>query len=115
LKVGLEIDPQNESMKELFEKAKSESETIDVHDGEEKEIIDSLQSWLTENGAEFSKLCLRSSVEKKRSVHARRDIHKGECVLKIKQKEMLTFGRALRSKVGQMFEEHTQPADLELP
>ena len=73
-------------MKELFEKAKAESETILVHDGKEKEIIDNLESWLSEEGAEINKLRLRSSEDKKRSVHASRDIRKGECVLKIKAK-----------------------------
>jgi hypothetical protein len=85
LQKALEIEPENEDCKKLFEETKTEYEednSIAV-DHPERARFEKLLVWLKEGGSVFDKLKIRYYTADYRGVHAARDIKKGETILLI--------------------------------
>ena len=56
--------------------------------------------WLADGGSKFDKLKIRFYTEDYRGVHAARDIKKGEIILYVPKKQIITLEMAFASPVG---------------
>lgn len=59
-------------------------------------------SWMKKDGAEFDKLKVRYYSPDYRGVHAARDIKKGETILFVPKKEIITLEMAFASPIGKL-------------
>jgi len=102
LKKGLEIEPDNETLKALTEEIKKEIEEDSnlPLDHPERKRFDSLLNWLKEGGSDFGKLKLRYYTADYRGVHAARNIKKGETILYVPKDKIITLEMAFASPVG---------------
>lgn len=71
-------------------------------DAEEKERFEKLFKWMTKDGAQFDKLKMRYYGPDYRGVHAARDIKKGETILYVPKKEIITLEMAMESPIGSL-------------
>lgn len=69
-------------------------------EADEKERFDKMFAWMKHDGAEFGKLKLRYYAPDYRGVHAARDIKKGETILYVPKKEIITLEMAMESPIG---------------
>lgn len=67
---------------------------------EEKVRFDKLFEWMKKDGAEFDKLKMRYYAPDYRGVHAAREVHKGETILYVPRKEIITLEMAMESPIG---------------
>lgn len=67
---------------------------------EEKKRFDRLFSWMKKDGADFEKLKMRYYAPDYRGVHAAREIKKGETILYVPKKEIITLEMAMESPIG---------------
>ena len=66
----------------------------------EKDRFDALFKWMKEEGADFTKLKLRYYAPDYRGVHAARDIKKGEIIVYVPLKEIITLEMAMACPIG---------------
>jgi len=69
-------------------------------DHPERQRFNDMFEWLKNSGAYFEKLKLRYYSEDYRGVHAARAIKKGETILLVPLKEILTLDMAMVSPIG---------------
>ena len=103
LQKAFELDPSNEQVKELLEfhiEEKKEDDYVPVP--EEKVRFEALFSWMKKDGAEFDKLKMRYYAPDYRGVHAARDVNKGETILYVPRKEIITLEMAMESPIGKL-------------
>ena len=96
------MEPENEDLKSLLSEVKEQYDAdhlINV-DAEEKERFEKLFKWMTKDGANFDKLKMRYYGPDYRGVHAARDIKKGETILYVPKKEIITLEMAIESPIG---------------
>ena len=67
---------------------------------DEKARFDKLFNWMRTDGAQFDKLKMRYYAPDYRGVHAARDIKKGETILYVPKKEIITLEMAMESPIG---------------
>ena len=67
---------------------------------EEKVRFDKLFEWMKKDGAEFDKLKMRYYAPDYRGVQAAREVHKGETILYVPRKEIITLEMAMESPIG---------------
>ena len=67
---------------------------------EEKQRFDALFDWMRTDGAEFDKLKMRYYAADYRGVHASREIKKGEVIVYVPLKEIVTLEMAMDSPIG---------------
>lgn len=75
----MELDPENEQAKQLYEECKSEwdeDHTVS-EDNPEKQRFTRLESWLRDGGSKFDKLKIRFYTPIYRGVHAAKRIRVG--------------------------------------
>lgn len=73
---AIELDPESESAKELYEECKTEwdeDHTV-AEDNPEKQRFNRLENWLKEGGSQYEKLKIRFYNPIYRGVHAAKDI-----------------------------------------
>lgn len=99
---GLEVDPSNEDLRSLLAEVKEQydADHLIKVDTEEKERFEKLFKWMTKDGAQFDKLKMRYYGPDYRGVHAARDIKKGETILYVPKKEIITLEMAMESPIG---------------
>lgn len=61
--------------------------------------------WMIKDGAEFDKMKVRYYAPDYRGVHAARDIKKGETILYVPRKEIITLEMAIASPIGKLMYE----------
>ena len=66
----------------------------------ERQRFNDMFNWLKSDGAYFEKLKLRYYTEDYRGVHAARAIKKGETILLVPLKDLLTLDMAMASPIG---------------
>lgn len=69
---------------------------------EEKTRFEALFDWMKQDGAIFDKLKLRYYGPDYRGVHAARDVKKGETILYVPLKEIITLEMAMESPIGSL-------------
>jgi len=69
---------------------------------EEKARFETLFDWMRNDGAEFDKLKVRYYAPDYRGVHAAREIKKGETILYVPLKEIITLEMAMESPIGSL-------------
>ncbi len=69
-------------------------------DHPERKRFNDMFEWLKKDGAYFEKLKLRYYTQDYRGVHASRAIKKGETILLVPLKNLLTLDRAMESPIG---------------
>lgn len=69
-------------------------------DHPERKRFNKMFDWLASDGAKFDKLKLRYYTEDYRGVHAAKDIQKGETILLVPRKNLLTLDMAMQSPIG---------------
>jgi len=70
----------------------------------ERQRFEALFKWMLDDGASFDKLKMRYYSDNYRGVHASRDIPKGETILYVPLKEIITLEMCMQSPIGiQMF------------
>ena len=69
---------------------------------EEKVRFESLFQWMKDDGAEYDKLKMRYYAPDYRGVHAARDVKKGETILYVPRKEIITLEMAMESPIGKL-------------
>jgi len=69
-------------------------------DHPERQRFNKMFQWLKNSGAYFEKLKLRYYTEDYRGVHAARAIKKGETILLVPLKDLLTLDMAMASPIG---------------
>ena len=99
---GLEIEPENEALTMLFLEIKQEFEedTSLPLEHPERQRFERLLKWLADGGSKFDKLKIRFYTEDYRGVHAARDIKKGETILYVPKKQIITLEMAFASPLG---------------
>ena len=96
-----EADPENEPIKELLDFALAEAKEDDyLPVPEEKVRFEAMFNWMKKDGAEFDKLKMRYYAPDYRGVHAARDVKKGETILYVPRKEIITLEMAMESPIG---------------
>ena len=96
-----EADPENEPIKELLDFALAEAKEDDyLPVPEEKVRFEAMFNWMKKDGAEFDKLKMRYYAPDYRGVHAARDVQKGETILYVPRKEIITLEMAMESPIG---------------
>lgn len=96
-----EAEPENESIKELLDFAITEAKEDDyLPVPEEKVRFEAMFNWMKKDGAEFDKLKMRYYAPDYRGVHAARDVKKGETILYVPRKEIITLEMAMESPIG---------------
>ena len=101
LKEAIILDPENVEIQKMLEFAESElSLDKNVPVMEEKQRFDALFDWMKTDGAEFNKLKLRYYAPDYRGVHAARDIKKGETIVYVPLKEIITLEMAMETPIG---------------
>ena len=101
LKEAITLDPENVEIQKMLEFAESElSLDKNVPVMEEKQRFDALFDWMKTDGAEFNKLKLRYYAPDYRGVHAARDIKKGETIVYVPLKEIITLEMAMETPIG---------------
>jgi protein-histidine N-methyltransferase len=99
---GLATDSTNEDLLALRGEIKEQYDAdhkINVA-VEEKTRFDAMFDWMKHDGASFDKLKMRYYAPDYRGVHASRDIVKGETILYVPKKEIITLEMAMQSPVG---------------
>lgn len=99
---GLATDKDNEDLKNLKVEVTEQYQAdhkINV-EPEEKARFERLFRWMRKDGAEFDKLKMRYYAPDYRGVHAARDIKKGETILYVPKKEIITLEMAMESPIG---------------
>lgn len=98
----MEIDASNNDISKLFEETKQEIEEDNNIPADHPERIrfESLIKWLHDGGSTFEKLKLRFYSPEYRGVHAARDIKKGEIILHVPKKQIITLEMAIASPIG---------------
>jgi len=66
----------------------------------EKERFEVMFGWMRDGGSIFDKLKMRYYAADYRGVHASRDIKKGETILYVPKKEIITLEMAMESPIG---------------
>ena len=95
------LDPENEPIKELLDFSVAEAKEDDyLPVPEEKVRFESMFNWMKKDGAEFDKLKMRYYAPDYRGVHAARDVKKGETILYVPKKEIITLEMAMESPIG---------------
>ena len=95
------IEPENEPIKELLDFAVAEAKEDDyLPVPEEKVRFETMFNWMKKDGAEFDKLKMRYYAPDYRGVHAAREIQKGETILYVPKKEIITLEMAMESPIG---------------
>ena len=95
-------------MGEVLEKMLQEAEEqyrLDTSiplDHPERTRFNAMFDWLKNDGAQFDKLKLRYYTEDYRGVHASRAIKKGETLLLVPLKDLLTLDMAMESPLGSL-------------
>ena len=99
---GFKTDPQNEDLKRLYVEVKEQYEQDHLINVEpsEKARFDQLFDWMRKDGAQFDKLKMRYYGPDYRGVHAAREIKKGETILYVPKKEIITLEMAMESPIG---------------
>ena len=69
---------------------------------EEKDRMETLFKWMKEGGSQFSKLKMRYYAPDYRGVHASHEIKKGETILYVPKKQIITLEMAFESPIGQL-------------
>ena len=69
-------------------------------DHPERHRFNEMFDWLRNDGAKFDKLKLRYYTEDYRGVHCSRDVQKGEIILFVPKKNLLTLDMAMESPIG---------------
>ena len=64
--------------------------------------FESLFKWMIDDGAIFDKLKMRYYAPDYRGVHAARDVKKGETILYVPLKEIITLEMAMESPIGSL-------------
>ena len=101
LKEAITLDPENVEIQKMLEFAESELQLDkNVPVMEEKQRFDALFDWMKTDGAEFNKLKLRYYAPDYRGVHAARDIKKGETIVYVPLKEIITLEMAMETPIG---------------
>ncbi|CAI2360645.1 unnamed protein product [Moneuplotes crassus] len=99
---AIEIDPDNEHARELYEECKQEWD--DDHTVEEsnphKQRFNRLETWLKEGGSKYEKLKIRFYNPIYRGVHAAKKIRAGEEILLIPKEQIITLEMAEESPIG---------------
>lgn len=96
-----ELDPTNEQIKEMLDfHVAEEKEDNYLPVAEEKVRFDALFEWMKKDGAEFDKLKMRYYAPDYRGVHAAREVKKGETILYVPRKEIITLEMAMESPIG---------------
>ena len=85
-------------MLEYAEKELVEDQNVPVQ--EEKDRFDALFDWMKTDGALFDKLKLRYYAPDYRGVHAAREIKKGETIVYVPLKEIITLEMAMETPIG---------------
>lgn len=99
---GLKTDAQNEDLKALLIDVKEQYDAdhlVNV-DPAERARFDRLFDWMKHDGSEFDKLKMRYYGPDYRGVHAARDIKKGETILYVPKKEIISLEMAMESPIG---------------
>jgi len=104
IEAGLEVEPENEDLRSLLTEVKEQydADHLIMVDAEEKERFEKLFRWMTKDGAQFDKLKMRYYGPDYRGVHAARDIKKGETILYVPKKEIITLEMAMESPIGSL-------------
>jgi protein-histidine N-methyltransferase len=71
-------------------------------DHPERHRFNTMFNWMKEGGATFPKLKLRYYTEDYRGVHASTQIEKGETILYVPLKQLLTLDMAMQSPIGSL-------------
>lgn len=101
LKEAIVLDPDNVEIHKMIEFAEQElllDKNVPVI--EEKQRFDALFDWMRTDGAQFDKLKLRYYAPDYRGVHAARDIKKGETIVYVPLKEIITLEMAMETPIG---------------
>jgi hypothetical protein len=67
---------------------------------DEKARFDKVFNWIRTDGAQFDKLKKRYYAPDYRSVHEARNIKKGETILYVQKKEIITLEMTMESPIG---------------
>lgn len=107
LQEALKIDPDNQEMQTMLRVAEEEyKEDYTVpKDDPERVRFETLFKWMINDGAEFDKMKVRYYAPDYRGVHAARDIKKGETILYVPRKEIITLEMAIASPIGKLMYE----------
>lgn len=102
LKRALEIDPENPDVTRMLEEEMEEERLDNWLDKEhpERKRFDALLNWLKEGGSMFDKMKIRYYSTDYRGVHAARNIKKGEMILLVPLKQIITLEMAFDSPIG---------------
>ena len=74
-------------------------------DNPEKKKFQRLMAWLNKAGAETSKVQLRFYNNNYRGLHARSDIKKGEVIICVPRKQLITLAMAWKTPIGEKVNE----------
>lgn len=102
LKKAIELEPQNDDVKNLFNDMKNEWELDNTlaPDNPERLRFERMLQWLKDGGSTYDKLKIRWYAQDYRGVHAARDIKKNEIILLVPKHQIITLEMAFASPVG---------------
>lgn len=103
LEEAIQQDPDNQEIVKLLTGAREEmKEDNHVPVEAEKVRFETLFSWMKSDGSCFDKLKLRYYAADYRGVHAARDVKKGETILYVPLKQIITLEMAMESPIGSL-------------
>jgi histone-lysine N-methyltransferase SETD3 len=114
---AIELDPDNDAARELFEECKSEwNEDHSVsEDNPEKIRFGCLEKWLKDGGSKYEKLKIRFYTPIYRGVHAANKIKAGEEILFVPKDLIITLEMAEESPIGTKMMYHNLKSKLLSP
>jgi hypothetical protein len=103
LEEAITKDPDNAEIAKMLSSAQVElKEDQHVPVPEEKARFETLFDWMKQDGSEFDKLKVRYYAPDYRGVHAAREVKKGETILYVPLKQIITLEMAMESPIGSL-------------